>query len=188
MSSRKGNVVTGESLIEDLVEVARERASESRAEDKEQLAQDIAVGAIKFQILRGGTSKDIVFERERALSVEGDSGPYLQYTHARTQAILEKANDAGIEGAFDAAVPATELSRLVFRFYEVAARAEQELEPHHIATYLIQVAAAFNSWYAQEQILDGTDAAAHKVALTDIVRQTLKNGLWLLGIPAPQKV
>jgi arginyl-tRNA synthetase len=188
MSSRTGNVITGESLINDLTDVAKARAAESRADDKEKLAQDIAVAAIKFQILKGGTSKDMIFERERALSVEGDSGPYLQYTHARTHAILLKANEAGISPQFDASASAPELARLIFRFYDVVNRARTELEPHHVANYLIAVAAAFNSWYAQEQILDGTPAVAHKVALTDITRLTLKNGLWLLGIPTPEKV
>jgi arginyl-tRNA synthetase len=188
MSSRTGNVITGESLLNDLTAVAKERATESRADDKEKLAQDIAVGAIKFQILKGGTSKDIIFEKERALSVEGDSGPYLQYTHARTYAIVEKAKESGITSAFDPKAPAPELARLIFRFYDTVMRAHEELEPHHVANYLISVAAAFNSWYAKEHILDGTPAAEHKVALTDITRQTLKNGLWLLGIPAPEKV
>ncbi len=188
MSSRTGKVITGESLINDLTDVARERASESRAENREILAQQIAVAAIKFQILKGGTSKDIIFERERALSVDGDSGPYLQYTHARCHAIGEKAKEQGIAGAFDASTGSSDLARLVLRFPVIVERAEKELEPHHVANYLVQVAAAFNSWYAQEQILDGTDASAHKVALADITRTTLKNGLWLLGIPAPEKV
>lgn len=188
MSSRTGNVITGESLIEDLAEVARGHAADSRAEDKEKLAQEVAVAAIKFQILKGGTSKDIIFDRERALSVEGDSGPYLQYTHARTHAILAKAKEAGIEGKFDSEKEASELPRLVYRFYETVVHAQEELEPHIVANYLISVASAFNSWYAQEQILDGSTGSPHKVALTDITRLTLKNGLWLLGIPAPEKV
>ncbi len=188
MSSREGNVITGESLIEDLIEVAKGHAADSRAEDKEKLAEEVAVAAIKFQILKGGTSKDIVFDRERALSVEGDSGPYLQYTHARTHAIMEKAKEVGVEGKFDSEKEASELARLVYRFYETVVHAQEELEPHIVANYLITVASAFNSWYAKEQILDGTPAAAHKVALTDITRLTLKNGLWLLGIPAPEKV
>ena len=188
MSSRTGNVITGESLIDDLTEVARGHAADSRADDKEKLAQEVAVAAIKFQILKGGTSKDIIFDRERSLSVEGDSGPYLQYTHARTHAIMEKAKEAGIEGKFDAEKETSNLARLVYRFYETVLHAQEELEPHIVANYLITVASAFNSWYAQEQILDGTEAAAHKVALTDITRLTLKNGLWLLGIPAPEKV
>jgi len=188
MSSRKGNVLTGEDLLADLGAEAKIRAAESRSDDIEALADDIAVAALKFQILKGGTSKDIVFDHARALSLEGDSGPYLQYTHARTHAILEKAKAAGIEGKFDATQQASELARLVYRFHETILRAQEELEPHHVANYLITVAAAFNSWYAQEQILDSTPAAAHKVALTDITRLTLKNGLWLLGIPAPEKV
>ncbi len=188
MSSRTGNVITGESLIEDLAEVAHGHAADSRADDKAKLAQEVAVAAIKFQILKGGTGKDIIFDRERALSVEGDSGPYLQYTHARTHAIMEKAKEAGVEGKFDDTKEASELSRLVYRFNEIVLHAQDELEPHIVANYLITVASAFNSWYAQEQILDGTSDASHKVALTDITRITLKNGLWLLGIPAPEKV
>lgn len=188
MSSREGNVITGESLIEDLVAVAKQHAQDSRAEDKEKLAEEVAVAALKFQILKGGTSKDIVFDKEKALSVEGDSGPYLQYTHARTHAIMEKAADQKVKAKYAAAQPPSSLVRLIYRFPEIVLRAQEELEPHILANYLIAVASAFNSWYAKEQILDGTDAAAHKVALTDIARLTLKNGLWLLGIPTPEKV
>ena len=89
---------------------------------------------------------------------------------------------------FDATAEASDLVRITSRFADIVLRAQEELEPHLVATYLIQLAAAFNSWYAQEQILDGTEKAAHKVAIVDIVRQTLKNGLWLLGIPAPEKM
>jgi arginyl-tRNA synthetase len=188
MSSRTGNVITGESLVNDLIDVAKVRSAESRAEDKDALAKSVAVAAIKFQILKGGAGKDIVFNREQALSVEGDSGPYLQYTHARCHAIVEKADEAGVKGVFDPAQPASDLARLIFRFYETVLRAQEELEPHHVANYLVAVASAFNSWYAKEHILDGTPAAAHKVALTDITRLTLKNGLWLLGIPTPERV
>jgi len=187
MSSRKGNVITGESLLENLKEVALERSSDSRADNIEKLAEQVAVAAVKFQILRGGTSKDIIFDRERALSVEGDSGPYLQYAYARTCAILEKAGAANVTPAFDSS-QSNALARLLIRFPDIVARAQEELQPHHVANYLISIAAAFNSWYAQEQILDGTLQAAHKVALTDAVRITLKNGLWLLGIPAPEKM
>lgn len=188
MSSREGNVITGESLIEDLVAVAKQHAADSRAEDKDKLAEEVAVAALKFQILKGGTSKDIVFDKEKALSVDGDSGPYLQYTHARCHAILEKASEQNVKAKYDATEVPSILLRLIHRFPEVVLRAQEELEPHILANYLIQVASAFNSWYANEQILDGTDAAPHKIALTDITRLTLKNGLWLLGIPTPEKV
>jgi len=188
MSSRTGEVITGEGLLRELADAAKERAKESRADDAEQLAQDIAVGAIKYQILKQDSGKDIVFDRERALSLEGDSGPYLQYAHARTHQIVEKAKAAGVEARTDATAVPNEVARLLVRFPEIAARTARTYEPHLVTQYLLLVASAFNSWYAQEQILDGTPAAAHKVAIADAVRATLRNGLWLLGIPAPEKM
>ena len=190
MSSRSGNVITGESLLMDLIAEAHKHAAESRADDKNLLAQQVAVGAIKFQILRQGLGKDIIFDRERALSLEGDSGPYLQYAYARTNAILAKAAEQSVvasEGIVENP-HAIMVARLIRRFPEVVSSAVAEKEPHVVTTYLIQVASAFSSWYAQEQVLDGTPAAAHKVALVDAVRSTLKNGLWVLGIPAPEKM
>lgn len=188
MSSRKGNVITGESLLADLTDAARERAKKSRAEDKEKLAEQVAVAAVKYQILRQATGKDIVFNREQALSLDGDSGPYIQYAHARACAIMEKAGEQGVKARVDMSAESTELSRLVVHFPDIVERAARDLEPQLVANYLVHFAGAFNSWYAQEQILDGTEKAAHKVALADAARQTLKNGLWLLGIPAPERM
>jgi len=188
MSSRTGNVITGESLLTDLTEAARERAKESRADNAETLAQNVAVAAIKYQILKQGSGKDIIFDRERALSLEGDSGPYLQYAHARTQQVLEKAKEQNVAAKTDSGAEPNEVSHLLHRFPEVVENATTLMEPHVLTNYLITLAAAFNSWYGREQILDGTPAAAHKVALTDAVRRTLKNGLWILGIPAPEKM
>lgn len=191
MSSRKGNVVTGESLLTELTSAAQERAKESRAEDHGLLAQQVAVAAIKYQVLKQASGKDIIFDREHALSLEGDSGPYLQYTHARTCAVVEKASSAGVYPGGEASrIPdsAYDLARLLHRFPEVVARAMSEIEPHHVTTYLLQLSALFNRWYANEQILDGTQAQAHKVALTAAVARTLRNGLHILGIPAPEKM
>lgn len=186
MSSRTGLVITGESLLRELADVAKERAQESRADDKESLAQHVAVAAIKYQILKQASGKDITFDRERALSLEGDSGPYLQYAHARTHQIVEKAREQKVAAKLDATVD--DLARLLHRFPEIVNRAAALREPHVVTNYLIEVASHFNRWYAHEQILDGTPQAAHKVALTDAVRKTLRNGLWILGIPAPEKM
>jgi arginyl-tRNA synthetase len=188
MSSRKGNVITGESLLADLTESAKERAEESRADDKEKLARDVAVAAIKYQILKQATGKNIIFDREKALSLDGDSGPYLQYAYARSRAIAAKAKEADIVANADQSVMPNTVARLLPRFPEVAARAADLLEPHLVTTYLLELSSAFNAWYAQEQILDGTPAAAHKLALVEAVSRTLKNGLWILGIPAPEKM
>jgi arginyl-tRNA synthetase len=188
MSSRTGNIIRGEDLIADLAARAKARAAESRAEDAELLAQQIAVAAIKYQILRQASHKDIIFDRERALSLEGDSGPYLQYAHARASGIVEKAKGQGVAARADEGAAPSELSRLVHRFPEIVEYAASEREPHLLTNYLLALAGSFNSWYAQEHILDGTPAAAHKVALVEAVRRTLKNGLWVLGIPAPEKM
>ncbi len=186
MSSRLGNVLTGESLFADLAEASKERAAESRAADIEKLAEEVGVAALKYQILKQASGKNIVFDKERALSLEGDSGPYLQYAHARAHQICERAED--VKAQFDDAQPVSDVVRLIHRFPEIVEYAAKLYEPHIVTSYLISLASAFNSWYAQEQILDGTPAAAHKVALTDAVRKTLKNGLWILGIPAPERM
>lgn len=188
MSSRLGNIITGEALINDLSGVAKERAAKSRADDVGKLAEHVAVAAIKYQILKQGFGKNIIFDRERALSLEGDSGPYLQYTHARAHAVVKKALEQGIDATIDTEAAPIDLSRFLHRFPEVVEKAANELEPHILTNYVLELASIFNRWYANEQILDGTSAANHKVALTDAVRATLKNGLWLLGIPAPEKM
>src|SRR3989338_8541411 len=199
MSSRTGNVVTALGLLQELFYVAKERAKESRADDYEKLAHDVALAGVKYQILRQASGKDIIFDRKRALSLEGDSGPYLQYAHARAYAVVEKAKSQGVTflnsqgdtlepNDLPARSAPAGLSRLVTRFPEVVLYAAEKLEPHLLVNYLIALAGAFNSWYAQVHILDGSKDAPHKVAIVDAVRATLKNGLWLLGISAPEKM
>ena len=189
MSSRTGDVITGESLLSELTEAARERAKESKAEDSEKLASDIAVAAIKYQILKQTIGKDIVFDKERALSLEGDSGPYIQYAYARTQSIQAAAKEAGVSPKVD--IPATDgerkIAMLLMRLPDVVQRAQEEYEPHHVATYATALASLYNSWYAQERILD-SDRAGERVALTKAVGNTLKTSLYLLGIPAPERM
>ena len=188
MSSRTGNVITGESLLANLTEAAKVRAAESRADNADILAQQIAVAAIKYQILKQASGKDIIFDRERALSLEGDSGPYLQYAHARACAIGEKAKEQNVAAKVDANAQPDDLTRLLHRFPEAVEYAAAHSEPHLLTNYLLEFAAAFNSWYAQVHVLDGTPEAAHKVALVDAARPTLNNGLWILGIPAPERM
>jgi arginyl-tRNA synthetase len=188
MSSRTGDVITGSSLLADLSEAALERAKESRADDAGQLANDIAVAAVKYQILKQASGRDMIFEEERALSLEGDSGPYLQYAHARACQILERAKAQSVSPRIDDTAEPTDLTRFLNRFPEIVAYAAEKREPHIVASYALELASAFNSWYANVQVLDGTAGAAHKVAVTDAVRATLRNGLWLLGIPAPERM
>ncbi len=190
MSSRKGNVLTGEELLADVRDAAKEKAAETRAENVDVLTEDLAVAALKYQILRQAVGSDIVFDKERALSLEGDSGPYLEYTHARTASILEKAKAVGLEPDVTTAseVP-YEIEKILYRFPEVVLSAQRERSPHHLVTYLTALASAFNSFYAQEKIIDVEDEyAPFKIALASAVRTTLRNGMYLLGVRAVEKM
>jgi arginyl-tRNA synthetase len=190
MSSRKGNVLTGESLIEKLRIEAMARAEETRTDDVQKLADIIAVGALKYQILRQKVGTNIIFDKKQALSFEGDSGPYLQYTHARTVSVLKKARDVGV-------VPSTDnlpsepypIERILYQFPEVIQRALTERSPHYLVTFLSELAGAYNAFYASERIADPADSyAPYKAEITDAVRITLANGLFALGIEAPDKM
>lgn len=190
MSSRTGDVITGESLLAAITDKAVERAQQSRADDVRALGQQLAVGAIKYQVLKQATGKDIIFEQDRALSIEGDSGPYLQYTHARCASIIEKSPHQSVQGRPDEQEDSLpqDVERLLTRFPDIVARAAREYAPHYVAQYLLELASAFNRFYANEHILDGSAQQAHKVAITKAVQITLKNGLHLLGITAPNKM
>ena len=175
MSSRKGNVITGESLITELTEAARGRV-------------DVAVGAVKYAVLRSGSGKDIIFDPDKSLSLEGDSGPYVQYALMRAPALLREAAKAGISaGEQDKPVEANVLERLLVHFPSVVERAAKELEPHYVTTYITELAAAFNSWYASERVIGG-ERPHYGVLLAKAVEQTLAKGLQVLGIPAPEEM
>ncbi|MDE1925284.1 MAG: arginine--tRNA ligase [Patescibacteria group bacterium] len=188
MSSRKGNVVTGESLLEDLTEEAEAKMRERKLANTDEIAQQVAVGAIKYAVLKQGAGRDIIFDPERSLSLEGDSGPYLQYAHTRSLSLLRAANKAGIEASVvDAPAEVGALERMLIHYPEVVERAAKELEPHYVTTYLTELAAAFNSWYASGRVIGGKHEQ-YGVLLVQAVEQTLKKGLQVLGIPVPEEM
>lgn len=190
MSSRAGNVLTGESLFTEVEAAARVRAAESRADDSNKLSEELAVAAIKYQILRSSVGSNIVFDKEKALSFEGDSGPYLQYTFARILSVLEKAAGVGILPLINT-VPVTTylVEHLLYRFPEVVATALNDRAPHKVVGFLTELAGSFNTFYAHEKIADVDDEyAPYKAAVAKAVAITLKNGLWVLGIAAPERL
>lgn len=190
MSSRKGNVLTGESILEELQEESLKKAQESRADDVHALAQMVAVAALKYQILKHSVGSNIVFDKEKALSFEGDSGPYLQYTYARIGSVLDKAATAGIAPAYMTAPSAPYvLERVLYRFEEVVIESLDAHQPQTLVTYLTELAGMFNSFYAQETIADAADAyAPYKMLLAQCVQITLGNGLRMLGMQAPERM
>ncbi len=194
MSSRTGNVIGGEDMLDMITERLKEKVKDMRVEekDKEQLVNDIAVGAIKFSILKIAPGKDIAFDFEKSLSFEGDSGPYLQYTHARLCALLDKASASGIdfEHGYVVSAPEKELERTISLYAQVLDKSYTDLGPHHIIQYLLLLTRVFNSMYARHQIVDenNIDESRYYVMLAQATKNILAHGLNILGIKAPERM
>lgn len=190
MSSRTGDVITAESLIGETKTKALAKVAESTFSDAErdEVAERVAIGAIKYSILRQAAGKDIIFDFEQSLSFEGDSGPYLQYTYARTRSLLAKAGNVSRDPhplSDDAEI--RPLHKYILRFPETVLRAEMSREPHHIATYLIEIAREFNAFYANNPVIGSSDEG-YKLALVQMTSRILLRGLALLGITAPERM
>ena len=180
MSSREGNVITAEELIRDVIERANEKNEDPL------VAEQVALGAIKYMVLRQSAGGDIIFDMEKSLSLEGDSGPYLQYALVRASSILNASSVAPADAAsFDVEAPL--LARLITRFPGIVARAEALRAPHILTTYLTQLAGEWNSFYATGKII-GSEREAETLALVRAFVATMRNGLRILAIPAPEKM
>jgi len=186
MSSRTGNVITGESLIADVEKIALEKNPDPK------VAAKVAIAAIKYSILKQQPGKDIIFDFGKSLSLEGDSGPYLQYAYARARSVLEKAQVPSTKAQTSSNFQnlkmeerGKKLMRLIARWPEVLREAQDKLAPQVICTYLIEIAGEFNSFYASNQIINPNDrqTTETRLALAAALAQTLSNGLWILGIP-----
>jgi arginyl-tRNA synthetase len=191
MSSRKGNVITGESLLRDSMDVVGEKVKDRELSDKEKndISKIIGVSALKYSILKSSLGSDIVYDFEKSISFEGDSGPYLQYTAVRANSILEKAKSFDQKNGGILPTEVTNLEKLLYQFPEVVKLSYLKLEPHYITTYLTALASAFNTFYGNTKILENENK--HIVYHLDLVRsfyQTMKNGLWLLGIETPDRM
>lgn len=191
MSSRKGNVISGESLVNEAVSRSLEKMQGEYSEsEKEAVALDVGVAAVKYAILKQAIGKDVVFDLEKSLSFEGDSGPYLQYSAVRAESVLARGLAAGIVPSIENAPDSLYLlERLLQRFPAVMSRAQDELSPHHLVGYLTEIAGEFNSFYATEKIADPDDEfSPYKLALTKGFRVVMESGLYALGIRIPNRM
>ncbi len=193
MSSRKGNIITGVSLLDQVKENILEKMKDRDMSDvdKETVAEMVSVSALKYSILKQATGSDVVFDFDKSLSFEGDSGPYLQYSCVRAKSILEKAKSEGIKMNLNVGenLEAGELSKLLVRFGEVVERAGKEYSPHYLAIYLTELASSFSTFYAQEKVVDKADPlSSYRIALVAAFVQVMQNGLKLLGIKVPERM
>jgi len=186
MSSRSGQVITANDLLDQIESEITTKMAESDVTPNEQkvVAEKVAVGAIKYSILKQDLGKDIIFDFATSISREGNSGPYLQYMLVRAKSVLAKAGKLDNPEQIDEVAT---LERLLARFPEVVRRSGQEQAPHYLCTYLFILASEFSSYYSEHKII-GDPAEKYRLLLVSAVAQVLQNGLHLLAIPAPERM
>jgi arginyl-tRNA synthetase len=192
MSSRLGGVPIALDVIAVVEEEVRERAGEKIAhltpDEKKNLEREIALSALRIAVLRSKPGININFDPEQSLSFEGDSGPYLLYTHARSASLLEKGRARGYEPLFKN-IPVTILERQLAQYELELSGAVDGLAPQKLVTYLFEVAQLFNSFYATTQfITDDKEISEHYLAIVKRMKSVLAEGLWVLGISAPERM
>jgi arginyl-tRNA synthetase len=197
MSSRKGNIVPLQALVDNMVlTIKRDYLERYRGQwsdqEIEDTAQDVAKGAIKYGMTRIDPSKKIVFAMEEWLKLDGESGPYLQYAHARIQSMLRKmaAEDLNKADLTTLREPQeAELLRLLPQFNSIVAQATEQYRPSVLTAYLYDVARGFNTFYAECSVQSApTGLKEARLKLAEATALVIAQGLNLLGIPAPLKM
>ncbi len=183
MSSRKGNTVGAIEIIEAATKANRTLVGKDDPET--------VLGAVKYAFIKNRIGGDIIYDPEESVSLEGNSGPYLQYAHARARSILRKAQNAANSQQLTADSHLREgertLVRKISEYAEVVDKAVVELMPHHICTYLYELAQTFNRFYEHNRVI-GDKRENMRLALVARYAETLKTGLSILGIASPDKM
>uniref|UniRef100_UPI00288913C3 arginine--tRNA ligase n=1 Tax=Peptoniphilus grossensis TaxID=1465756 RepID=UPI00288913C3 len=198
LSTRRGKVVYLEDVLNKAIDKVRdilddrEKEQGQKIENKEELAQAVGIGAIKFQELFNGRIKDYTFNWDKTLSFEGETGPYVQYVHARICSLLKKG-DFDINNEIDASLLTEEseinIIRSLYNFTDVVIDACEKCEPYFITRYTVELAKNFNKFYNQTQILvDDEKLKNTRLMLCYAVKNVIASGLDLLGIKAPEKM
>jgi arginyl-tRNA synthetase len=179
MSSRKGNFLRAV----DVLDYADQANKQLNGENSD---ASVSLGAVKYAFLKQRMGGDIIYDPDESVSIHGNSGPYLQYAHARACSIKAKSEASAID-AKDAVFDKNEraLAVKLSEYPEVTARAVEDLMPHHICTYLYELAQAFNRFYESSRIINDPRETT-RLLLVDRYQQTLAHGLGLLGITAPE--
>lgn len=187
MSTRKGNVI----WLADVIAQAKDRASKLSVQAPE-VSAAVAIGALKWNDLKRASHLDVTFDWDEILSMEGNSGPYLQYTAVRCKSILQKFNNQSETGNATEAYNFEPSERTVVRnlayFSQILEHCVSSYELHHLCTYLHTLASSFNSFYNTSRILGEPDNEAKRIALTRAVLRVLDAGLGILGIQIPDKM
>lgn len=191
LSTRAGRVILLEDVLHDAVDLATKQIEEKNPSlpNKEQVAHEVGVGAVVFHDLKNERLNNFDFDLEEVVRFEGETGPYVQYTHARAMSILRKADAVAIQKAAELTdANAWEIVRLLGEFPQTVKKAVREYEPSVIAKYSIHLAKAFNKYYAHTKILVDDDQKQARLALVKAVVIVLSESLRLLGVKAPDEM
>ncbi len=202
MKSREGTVVDADDLMDEMVETARKTTEElGKTQDigeqeKKHLYHIIGLGALKYFILKVDPKKNMLFNPAESIDFNGNTGPFIQYTHARIRSILRKAGQQRVEGI----MPSIEASKLnvkeknllktLYDFPAVVMEASEELSPAQIANYIYELCKEFNQFYHDYSVLNepDKDISEFRIRLSQLTARTVKNGMELLGIEVPEKM
>jgi arginyl-tRNA synthetase len=190
MSTRKGRVILLEEVLQEAISLAEQSiaAKNPGLENKEDVARQVGVGAIIFQDLKNERMNHVEFSLEEMLKFEGETGPYVQYTHARACSILWNAAKPAGDSVGLSDEGSWEVVKWLGAFPNVVQQAYEHLDPSAIAKYTIHLAQAFNRYYAHTKILVNDEQLPARLALVEATAIVLKEGLRLLGIGAPEKM
>lgn len=203
MSTREGRVVFLEDVLNAAVEKTKEIIAEKNpgADNIDEIAKQVGIGAVIFNELSNNRIKDYVFNWDTVLNFDGETGPYVQYTHARCCSVLRKAGAETVEKAENLALndgvkfdylsgsPAKELIRLIYDYPEVVLSAGEKYEPSVITRHLVDIAQSFNRFYHDEHIItDNEDEKLAKLALVLATKSVIANALELIGVKAPERM
>lgn len=194
-STRKGNVIFLEDVLNRAIGLAREIIEEKNPDlpNSEQIAQDVGIGAMIFADLDSKRVRDIVFDWDQALNFQGETGPYVQYTHARYSSMLRRYNGElppqGVDFELLTEPEAVEVVKCLERFPRQIKRAADECEPSAVASYLIELCTVANRFYNAHQVIsDDAVLTTSRVALVYAIKTVLASGLALLGMKAPEQM
>lgn len=202
MSTRKGNVIWLEDVLSEAVSKASQIAGEQRSISNSDL-EKVAFGALKWSDLKRSSHLDVTFDWDEIMTMQGNSGPYMQYTYVRCKSILDKQSadiDIVINKHFDilsnleSYSPSQiekELLRNLYIYFEIVEKAASEYSPHHLTTYLFNLAQTFNKFYGNHKVVDsgdGEEAEALRISLVQATSIVIKKGLSILGIEVVSKM
>ena len=200
MKSREGTVVDADDLVSEMIKTAREmsdelgKLGEIAENQKDLIFTQVGLGALKYFILKVDPKKNMTFNPTESIDFNGNTGPFIQYTHARIQSVMRKADESEINSPLSSTHSMSEkelsLIKLLYDFPGTVLSSAQEMNPALIANYMYEVAKEFNQFYHDHSILntENQDTKIFRLHLAKTCGMVIKNGMELLGIEVPERM